>query len=268
MKKISLFMLLFCSLTACEEVILLDLDTATQRVVIEANLDAGKGICTVSLSKTSGFYDSNNFEKITGAAILLTTSGEANIPVIQDADGHYSATGIDIAPGESARLRIELPNGQVIESETVPVPYPAPLDALMTEKVETGGPSGNGTSEAHYMLTAKWQDIPGQSNYYRLKIFQNDAFQSGTYILSDDRFGDGLPIVRPVIRQTFQQGDVLRCQLMSVNKSYYDYFTELANVEGRGFSAPTPFNPNGNLSGEVLGYFGIWQASEKVIVVE
>lgn len=275
MKKPALFLIIFFALSACEEVIQLDLDTAEQRIVVEANLDTEQAACKVLVSKTGDFYESNTFEKISGARIYLINSTGIFIPLSEAEAGIYSAENIALDPALSYRIQITLPENQVIESGEARIPLAVPLDTLMVEKIQGNAPGGGGPGNPpdgmaadQYLLTAKWHDPAGSDNYYRLKIFKNGEFQSATYILTDDRLGDGAPISRPVIRQTFEKGDVLRCQLLSVNKAYYDYFTDLANVAGRGFSAPTPFNPSGNLTEDVLGYFGIWQVSEQVIVVE
>lgn len=271
MKKSFFFLPLLLALASCEEVIQLELDTAEQRVVVEANLDAAHGTCTVSLSKSGDFYESNSFEKVVGASISLSTSAGGEVLLTDLGNGRYAAQNIAFNPAETHRLRIALPDGQVIESSEVASPVAVALDSLLLEKSVgggTGGPGGGGTTEDQYSLTAQWKDPAGMENFYRLKIYRNGEFQSSTYILTDDRLGDGEPISRPVIRQTFEKGDTLRCQLLSVSKGYYDYFTDLANSEGRGFSAPTPYNPKGNLTGEALGYFGVWFVSEKTIVVQ
>ncbi|HNM26592.1 MAG TPA: hypothetical protein PKL15_14225, partial [Saprospiraceae bacterium] len=96
----------------------------------------------------------------------------------------------------------------------------------------------------------------------------NGEFLSALYLLADDRLGDGTRISRPVIRESFERGDLLRVQLLSVSRDYYDYFTDLANADGRGLAAPAPYNPKSNWTGGTLGYFGVWQVSEAAVRVE
>ncbi len=269
MKKILLLSTLIFALSSCEEVIELELDTTEQRIVVESNLDATHGICKVSLSKTGDFYASNSFEKIPGASILLNTPSGGETSLIEMSPGVYSAENLQVSAGDAVSLSIVLPGGERIDVSNVIAPAPVSLDSLLIVKSMGGaGPGGQaGGSTDQYSLTAEWKDALGSSDFYRLKIYQNSVFQSGTYILTDDRLGDGEPISRPVIRQTFDLGDTLHCQLLAVNKGYYDYFTDLANGDGRGYSSPAPFNPKGNFSGGVLGYFGVWYVSEKTIIV-
>ena len=270
-KLITMLAISMILLASCEEVIQLNLDTAEQQVVVEANLNVGSGTCAVKLSKSGGFYETNVFPVVTGAMVQLTTNGGAPIDISEQEAGQYLNNAIDLFPGDVVQLTVTLPDNQVIISNEVVVPNPVVLDTLLVEKMAAagpGGPGGGGNNEDRYSLTAAWWDNAGTASYYRLKIFENQQALSGLYILADDRLGDGEYISRPVIRQTFSLGDTLRCQLLTVNKGYYDYFTDLANSDGRGFSSPAPFNPKGNLGNEVLGYFGVWYVSEKTIVAQ
>lgn len=250
---------------ACEEVIELELDTSEQRLVIEANLNATTGLCQLKLSLSGGFYESNDFEKINGAEVVLTTSSGGNYLLGAEGNGIYTAQNIAIQANESAYLKITTPDGAVYNASAT-TPAPVALDTLLVEKNE-GNPMGGDPVET-YELTAKWQDIQDMENFYRLKIYRNGAFQSDLLIMTDDRLGDGAVITRPIIRQQYALGDTLRCELLACDLAYYQYFSDIFNAEGRGPSAPVPFNPVGNFDNNALGYFGIWYLSEKIIVVQ
>lgn len=250
---------------ACEEVIELELDTTEQKLVIESNLDAGNGICTVALSLSGGFYTTNDFDKISGAAIELSTSTDKQYTLTEESAGTYIAQGIEVLPQETCTLKIRLANGETYQA-TATTPAPVALDMLMVDK--NGGNPMGGSNEPGYTLTAKWQDLPGMPNFYRLKIYRNDDYQSDLIVMMDDRLGDGMVIARPVIRQQYALGDTLKCALLSTDEAYYQYFTDIFNAEGKGLGAPVPFNPGGNFDHNALGYFGIWYLSEKILVVE
>lgn len=258
------------SLSACEEVIVLELDSAEQRVVLEADLDAGKGACAVYLRKSGDFYQSNDFERISDADVFLRTpQGEQLLPLYSE--GFYYLEGIQVQPGDTVSLRIQLADGQVINASPAKTPYPVSLDSLILEETLSGGPGPGGgnpnNGEKQFSLSFQWQDRAGSSDNYRLKVFRNGRYESEIYGLTDDRLGDGDQITRPIIRNTYAQGDTLRCQLLSSDIAYYNYFTDIANSDGRGFSSPTPYNPRTSLSGNALGYFGVWYLSEKIVVV-
>lgn len=265
MKSLLFLLPLLLLPAACEEVIRLDLDSAGPHLVAEANLDATHGTCTLKLTRSGDFYQNNTFETIEGAQAVLRLAG-AEYALSEEESGLYRLSGLTPLPGDTAALRFVLPDGQTVESKVAVVPSAVPLDTLFVEKNATAG--GPGGASENYLLTAEWQDEAGQENYYRLKIDRNGGFLSDLYLLADDRLGDGTRISRPVIRQSFAQADVLRVQLLSTSRDYYDYFTDLANADGRGLAAPAPYNPKSNWTGETLGYFGVWQVSEATIEVK
>jgi len=268
LKKSFLFSALFL-LLSCEEIIILDLDTEDQKLVIQADLNVTDNTCTVLINKSSDFYASNDFEKVAGASISLTTSS-GNIYILNEvSEGKYSGSNILTIPDETVSIEIITVDNQAFMASAI-VPKAVELDKLLVEESPSGGGlgGGGGNVEKQFELTLEWQDIAGEANFYRAKIFKNEAFLSGVYVLADDVLGDGVTLTRPVIREFFDLGDEIRVQLLSINKGYYDYFSDIANSDGRGFSSPTPYNPGSNLDNNALGYFGIWQMSEKMITVE
>lgn len=261
-----LLAIIFFAITSCEEVIELDLNTATEQTVIEANLNVTDKTCTVIISKSDDFYADNDFEKITGASIAISTSSGNTYTLIDQGEGQYFGADILTNSGEIISMEITLPDNQSYTASAI-VPAPVSLDTLLIEENPGGFGSGS-NSEGDYALTAEWLDIEGEENFYRVKVFRNNEYQSDLYVLTNDALGDGTKLTRPVIGERYALGDELRVQLLSVNKSYHDYFSEIANREGRGLNVPVPFNPQGNIDQNVLGYFGVWQLSEKVVIVE
>lgn len=251
--------------TSCEEVIVLDLDTVEEQIVIEANLNVTDSTCTVLISKSQDFYTDNSFQKITGANISLTTDSGIVYTLNDMGDGQYFASDIMTIANENITIDINLPDNLSF-SATAIVPKPIILDTLLIE--ENSGGFGPNETDENYSLTVEWMDPEGEDNFYRLKIFRNGVYQSGVYALADDRLGDGDKLTRPIIGERYAKSDELRVQLLSVNKGYYDYFFDIANAEERGLSSAVPFNPRGNIDPEVRGCFGVWTVSEKVIVVE
>ena len=81
------FVLLF--LSSCEEVIVLDLKETSPQTVIEANLNAGAGVCQVLISRSNGFYDTNSFEKIGNATIELLNNSGSNFTFSKINAGEY-----------------------------------------------------------------------------------------------------------------------------------------------------------------------------------
>ena len=93
-KRIVLLFFLSMFFVACEEVIQLDLQSSTQRTVVEAIVDAGTGICVVTISTTASYYETDLQKKISGATIVVTSSSGRAYQLFDSGNGQYSAKGI------------------------------------------------------------------------------------------------------------------------------------------------------------------------------
>jgi len=101
-------------------------------------------------------------------------------------------------------------------------------------------------------------------NYYRIKVIENDTLKNdrNDYLLFDDTFGlqffeEGLEL-----NYAFDDGDKVRMELFRMNKSAYDYFSQLVGLlfNDGGLFSPPPQNPETNITvesgeGKILGYF-------------
>lgn len=78
---------------------------------------------------------------------------------------------------------------------------------------------------------------------------------ASSYALMSDNSVEGNYIKRPV-QMPFEGGNEITLELLSCDKSYYDYFQQLASQQSQGLSSTSPFNPLGNFDNGALGYFG------------
>jgi hypothetical protein len=67
--------------------------------------------------------------------------------------------------------------------------------------------------------------------------------------------------------------DTAIVELLTLDKSTYDYYSTLSNVLTEGDTGPpmmmtTPANPNSNLSNGALGYFGAFAVRSDSIVIQ
>lgn len=256
------------ALASCEEVIVLDMEEAPPQTIIEANLDARSGFCMVKLSRSAGFYASNAFETIEHAELRLSTADGQTYSLAEVQPGQYAASGIAAAPGDSVYLRVVV--GEEIYEAAALTPRYVPVVTLSTQLLEEEATPVGNSGENTYRLTVKWTDPLSAADYYRIQIDRNGAYLSDLYLMADDRLADGVLMVRPVLRQNFSKGDVLRVRLLSVNEDYHRYFSDIAQAQGGGFSASaTPYNPQGIFNNDsVLGYFGVWQVTEAMLTVQ
>jgi hypothetical protein len=109
-----------------------------------------------------------------------------------------------------------------------------------------------------YRVICKFKDPEGVANYYGMLLNSNDTSGLDTTDLriAADGFADGqeLSISR---RTNLVLGDSVYVKLECFDKSTYDFYRTLPDVEGgiRSFTSAPPSNPVTNLSNGALGYF-------------
>jgi hypothetical protein len=84
--QLTLVVLITLFLSSCEDVIQVDLDTATPRLVIEASIQWQKGTTgndqKVKLTTTTGFY-SQTIPTVSGATVFITNSSNVVFDFIE-----------------------------------------------------------------------------------------------------------------------------------------------------------------------------------------
>lgn len=255
-KLFSLIVFSLLLFPSCEDVIELDLATTDAKLVIEANLDAGKQKATVIITKSNDFYDNSQAEGISGANVVLQKQNGAEYILQENEVGIYSLENVDALPDDIFTLAITL-EGEVYEA-TSKVPHPVSLDQV--DILENGGrPFTN--EEGSISLSATWKDPLGIENFYRIRTYVDSVLQTDIYTVFNDSFiGDGNEESLP-LRDQFKENTSVTVELLSTDEHYYDYFFQLSSIVGDGFNSTTPFNPEGNLGENVLGYFGIYFSS-------
>ena len=242
--------------SACEEVIVLDLENAEKRVIIQAQLDATIMTATVLLNKSNGFYETSEPESISNANIVLTSDDGQTYTLNETENGVYTANNVSATPEQSFTISIE--SEDETYTATATTPYSITLDSLASDIIVS--PFGG---EEFITVSGYWTDLPDVQNFYRIRTFINDTLLADTYNLITDEFTDGEEM-SAFVRSGFEEGEEVRVKLLSIDKEYYDYFFELSSVGG-GTASTTPFNPQGNFDNGALGYFGIYFDSEQSI---
>lgn len=258
-KNIGLFVLGLLFFSSCEKVIELELESVESQIVIEATIDAGNQIATVNISKTNDFYDNTNPEKISGAIITLQSDLGNTYTLSENSPGTYTAANVLANPGESFDLIVEV-DGKFYEASSQ-TPVAVNLDTI----IQANFPGGPFSDEGDILLSAVWNDPDNQENFYRIRAYIDNVFQSDNYtLLNDVLAGDGEEITAS-IAQGFNENTTVEVELLSTDEAYYDYFSQLSSLSGGGAGSTTPYNPKGNFTNEALGYFGIYYSSSKEI---
>lgn len=249
----------FLIFSSCEDVIQLDLESTESRIVIEATLNASSQTATVLISKTNDFYNSSEPEQVSGAIIILQDEFGNTYNFSEGLPGTYVAENVIVSPEKTFNLNVEVEG--IIYDATSKVPSSANLKEI-TKSDFPSGPLGD---EGDILLSAIWDDPLGTENFYRIRTYIDNSFQSDNYtILTDELRGDGEEITTP-IQKGFDENTTVTVELLSTDEAYYDYFFQVSSLSSERGNSITPYNPTGNFSKNALGYFGIYYSSNLTI---
>lgn len=92
---------------------------------------------------------------------------------------------------------------------------------------------------------------------YRIIAYVNGEKDNTRYI-GNDVLGSGIEIGGVLFGTDVDSGDIVRMELMTIDKVNYDYYYSLDNNTDTGPFSATPSNPVTNISDNALGYFGAY----------
>ena len=266
MKTIYILLFLISSLifTSCEKVIDLKLKDASQKIVVEANIYSGEGNNFVQLTKSGNFYESNDFETINNASIIVTDNSGNSYTFNAISDGLYQNDTLNGIELTEYSLSIKA-DGKTITSKSV-MPKLVPIDSVSVVLEDGGGFGGSG-KKFNYRLFCNFKDPVNEENYYRIKVFINGEFYQDINIFDDALF-NGKDARMPLRIWVVKPGDIVEVQLISLDRANYEYFRLLAK-NGMGAMSTSVGNPVSNVTGDdVIGVFGAYAVDKETVLIK
>ncbi len=245
------FIFLFYS---CEEVITIDLNSADPKIVIEGTVTDRPGPYTVTITKTTDYYNPGSYPPVSGAQVSIRDDKGFSEQLHETTNGIYQTVNLQGTSGRTYTLTV-IAEGQTYSAVSF-MPQPTEIDSLFYEKSEGGI---RHKDKEGYDLILRFTDEPGVEDYKRIKIYRNGNLQDG-YFLYNGRLSDGNEIEYDRIHADFEFNDFVFVELLSIDKTTYEYYSTMSNATassgGNKIQTKIPANPNSNLSGDALGYFG------------
>lgn len=237
--------------TSCEDVVEVELQSAPERLVIEASLDWEKGTLgneqTIRLQKSTAFYNTNNATSVTGASVKVTndTNGAEFIFTDQN-NGEYTISTFVPIIDQSYTLEV-IYNGETYSANETLNAVPPITDIF--QGLEDGFEVDE--LEVHVIFT----DFPEEGNSVFFKAQKRgdllpflevgfDEFINGNEIdwwieIEEDEETDE--------KEAFQPGDVVDIEMYAISIAYKDYMEILINqIGGSGLFDTTPVSIKGN----------------------
>jgi len=240
--------------TSCEEIITIDLNSADPKIVIEGIVTDQPGPYTVTITKTTDYYNPGSYPTVSGAQVSITDDHGFSEQLHETKDGIYQTVNLQGTSGRTYSLTV-IADGQTYRAVSS-MPQPTEIDSLFYVKSEGGV---RHKDKEGYDLILRFTDEPGVEDFKRIKVFRNGNLQDG-YFLYNGRLSDGNKIEYDRIHADFELNDFVFVELLSIDKATYEYYSTLSNAtassSGNKIQTKIPANPNNNLSGDALGYFG------------
>ncbi|HLP11766.1 MAG TPA: DUF4249 domain-containing protein [Flavobacteriales bacterium] len=265
MKKVHLFFCLALPLFmwSCTKEIVIDLDTAEPKLVVESIVTDNVEPYKVKLTETAPYFSQGEVY-VTNATVVISDNVGNVDTLTYIANGVYSTiTNRQGVVGNTYNLLVNWNGVNYTSTETMPVKVN--LDTISYVYQEASA-----FQEEGYITALNAQDVAGYANRYRFSFYKNDTLQTDPfkYFVVDDQFSDGnyITAFTPYVYQT---GDTCRIEILSITKPYYMFLLSLsAQVQASGGPFdPIPSNPPSNISNGALGFFAAAPRSTKSIVL-
>ncbi len=250
MKNIKLFItLIIASFTviSCEEVVNVDLDTATPKLVIDASIKWEKGTTgttqKIKLTTTTDFY-SNTIPAASGATVTVTNISLSTPIVysfIEDGQtGEYVCSNFNPIINNNYSLTVVYKG----ETYTSTSQFMSSPEIVKTEQKLKPGFGG----EDFYEIKFYFQDNAAEDNFYLVGA-KNDKIVYPEYGVLDDEFTQG-NLMFAVYQDELKKGDVIDYTLQGITLKYNNFMTKLLNIAGTDGGNPfatAPASLRGNI---------------------
>lgn len=277
MKYLIYITLSIISLSSCTKIIDIELNTAMQRIVIEAKITDQDKPAIVYLSRSTGYFNPEEPEKVSGAKVSLSSdSGESEV-LSEISPGVYQTSQIQGSNGREYYLKVE--DGEDIYEATSFLPTKVVIDSLEYEYSLIVTP--HQTKEG-YMLNCKFTDPASQTNYYTFNVvktpidsiaehgFGPPGRSNSRILVNDVIFNGNQSVVNMNQGGLYQKGDTISVELISIDQNTYSYLDQLNEISGGGmmFSSSAPANPKNNLSNGAMGYFAAEAIDKQMVLIQ
>lgn len=263
-KNPRLALILALILSACTDVIELDLNSSNPKFVIEGKISNRVGDCEVKVTKTTDFFNPDFPPPVQDAEVMIYNDQGDTLILEETFPGVYTHPTGTALTGRTYFLSVKA-EGQHFSAQSV-MPASVPLDSVSQQLAirQTPGKAPN------YNLVAHFQDPRGKGNRYRMRVFKGPLLEDNAPVQSDESLiEDGSTVSLPMRAVSYKAGEAGLLELWCVDPILYHYFSTLESANtapGQGISA-APGNPISNLSSGALGYFGAVHITSKSLEI-
>ncbi len=271
-------------LTSCEKEIQWDTEEMPVMLVVEGSFTNEFKKHQVKLSLSADYFYNKPTPKVADAIVTIS-DGTHVYELSENPAGSGIYETLDSVAGEPWKtytldIRLREPVNQTTHyyasGEIIPGIKLDSLIALIYENpVYYSG--AEDMDSLLIIIIALGQEPPGIKNYYQLDLYDNHTLINDTIdevVVVDDREGmNGEYANSFFFFKQFDAGDTVRFDIISVEKSYFDFITGIQNIANLSFdpfnmSGP-PANAVGNIRGaEAIGFFRLGYVSKQSAIAQ
>lgn len=257
MKKIksylpALILMMLLALSACEEVIQVDLNSADPVLVAEGYMELDS-LCILRLTYTTDYFQEEAPVKVEDAVVVLSDEKGDSETLQHMGEGLYR--GQHIRGKESSRYTLHIETDRQLNEgfstlQAVPV-----FDSVSLEDFPFAG--SHPSEDFPKMLTIAFKSIPEVGHYYMLELTLNGDRLEDYFALASNEYSPTTETVEyTTMMYPSEDGDTLSMEVFAIDQDTYRYYAQMNEAIGSGMAmSSTPYNPASNLGEDILGYF-------------
>lgn len=245
--------------SSCEKVVEVDLKDSEPKLVIEAGVSDQDTTHVVRISKTIPFTETNKFNGLSGAQVVLSMPNGQKITFVETENGVYKSPKFAGIPGTKYVLDVSV-EGKVYTGSSV-MPVAVKLDSLGFKKLSFFG-------EETIVPLAYYKDPKEAKNQYLFFVRAKDEEVQES--LTEDRFTNGNEVTETLFTDLDElaEGDSLEVEMRGIDLNVYKYYFAIAQISGEGGPPVAPSNPKSNFNNGALGVFNAYTTSTLKKVVQ
>ena len=260
LKKFTFLFIMSAVITSCENVIDIDLNSASPKYVIEGAITNTTGSNMIKITKTRNFDEDNSFEGVAGANVTLTDNVGNTETLAMTSPGIYQTSTLMGVPGRTYQLSVDVNGEQFTAVSTMA--HPVNMDtAYIFDFTDFG--------DTLKLILVSYMDPLGTANYYKHNLVVNGK-KYNSIDISDDMASDGVANTSWLFYsddgEGLKAGDVVNVEMLCIEKPVHLYYFSLNQTINQ--SSATPANPISNIAGGALGYFSAHTYQKRTIVVQ
>ena len=250
--KLIFLPVLFILLGSCQEVIEIDLNSASPALVGEGYMERDS-TCYLELHYTRDYFQLEAAQPEGGARVSISDGAGNSEQLIHEGSGIYRGENLRGMEEGEYSLEIEV-DGQSYQGSSLLMEKPL-IYKLGLEDFPFGNPQA--IEDFPKMMNISFGKVSEQAIYLMLKLKLNGESLDEPFALATDEYSPSEDTLRytTMVYPPPVEGDTLELEVYAIDKEAFYYYYQVSENIMRGAMSSTPYNPPSNLGDDILGYF-------------